>query len=86
MSMVVNEVFGLKIKNLLIGVRIYFSSLFIASIVASLCCAYLGEANPIVIISSLLLGSLHGIYSIIRIYQTIGFDRYYQQVSKINDE
>ncbi|KGJ98533.1 hypothetical protein [Thalassotalea sp. ND16A] len=86
MSVMVNEVFALKIKKLLIGVRIYFSSLFIASIVASLCCAYLGEANLIVITISLLIGSLHGIYSIIRIYQTIGFDRYYQQVAKINDE
>ncbi|WOH39131.1 hypothetical protein RI844_07875 [Thalassotalea fonticola] len=72
------------IKSSALWARIVFSSLFVASLLAALICAYLGESNIIVIAICLLLGSVHGIYSAEKIRKGIGFTKYSQQVETLH--
>ena len=74
----------LTLKTVSVAARIFLSSLFIASIVATLFCAYLQQANASVIFVCLGIGSLHGIYSIFSIYRGVGFDKYTKTAEKLD--
>ncbi|NMP17872.1 hypothetical protein [Thalassotalea sp. Y01] len=63
---------------------IVLASVFMTSIIATLICAALGEANPLVIVSALLLGLAHGLRALRNIEAGIGLQKHLQKRKKFD--
>lgn len=72
-----------KIKQIALWFRLLLSSLFITTVIITLICACLGQANLMIIISGLLFGTAHGIYNAETIRKGIGFYQYNQTMNRL---
>lgn len=73
-------------KQIALWLRLLLSSIFLAALIATLLCAFIGATNVMIIASCLLIGAIHGVYNAESIRTGIGFYQYNQTMKHLDNE